>query len=184
MASAVPEPRRTLRTATLAVMVVSGLVAGVLAYSIHDDATYALGEQQAIELDALAEAPVEQHDNSYVRARVNLAEPATRFSRPLEQAEYRLAKAGTDRWVIYAKPEGYAEQRFLPPKLVAGRLVRAADLGARFGSVSRTTGGQAWVVVDGDAPHGATWLLGLEAMLLGFVLFNLGGVITVLRPVR
>jgi hypothetical protein len=179
-----PAPKRTLRSAALAVMATSALAAALLAYSIHDDALYALHEGDAVELEDFSQADVERHANSYVRSRVELEAPATKFQRPLEQSHYRVAKAGTDRWVVYAVPDGYPEPRFLAPKLVAGRLVKATDLGARFGSVSKTTGANAWVLVDGDAPYGSTWLLGLEAMLLGFMLFNLGGIATVVRPVR
>lgn len=182
------KPQRTAKTMTLAVMAVTALAAGLLALSLRHEAIYALGEHQAMlfggAFSAFDGGELAPHANKYVRAEVSLEEPAAKFRRPLEKAHYRVAKAGDNHWVVYAMPDGYAENRFIPPRLVAGRLSRASELGARFSGVADTTGSDAWVLVDGDAPYGGTWLLGLEALLLGFVLFNLGGILRVARPVR
>lgn len=179
-----PKPNRSLRTATLAVMAATALAAALLALSIHREALYAAGRSAPIDLGAFKEADVAAHDNGYVRVAVSLEAPSAEFRRPLEPSHYRVAKAGSDRWVVYAVPDGFAERRFLPPRLVAGRLTKASELGARFAGVAETTGPDAWVVVDGDDPHGSTWILGLVAMLAGFLLFNVGGMARVLWPVR
>ena len=182
--NALPEPKRTLRTATLGVMAVTAVVSALLAWSLLPEARYALGASEPVDLGALAEADLAKHDNGYVRVRVTLSEPAAKFRRPLEQSHYRLAQAKEGNWVVYSMPDGYAEKRFLPPTLVAGRLTRASQLGARFAGVADTTGPDAWVLVDGDAPFGLTWLVGLLTMLAGFLLFNVLGLVRVLRPVR
>lgn len=179
-----PRPNRRLRTTTLAVMTAAALAAALLAFSIHREALYAAGEAAPTDVGPFVDADVAAHDNAYVRVGVTLEPPAAEFRRPLEPSHFRVAKAGADRWVIYAVPDGFSEQRFLPPRLVAGRLSKASDLGVRFGDVAATTGPDAWVVVDGDDPHGATWILGLLALLGGFLLFNVGGIARVLRPVR
>lgn len=176
-------PKRTLRTLTLAVMALAAIVAGAMAFSLHREALYATGESEAVDLGDLATADLAAHDNQYVRVHVSLEDPAAKFRRPLEQSHYRVARAAPDRWVVYAMPDGYAEARFLPPRLVAGRLVKASDLGVRFGGVANTTGADAWVLVDGDVPYGITWVIGLEVMLLGFVLFNAIGIARVVRRV-
>jgi hypothetical protein len=180
----VVKPKRTLRTLTLAVMALAAIVAGAMAFSLHREALYATGESEAVDLGDFATADAAANDNQYVRVHVSLEEPAARFRRPLEQSHYRVARAAPDRWVVYAMPDGYTAARFLPPRLVAGRLVRASDLGVRFGGVADITGPDAWVLIDGDVPYGITWVIGLEVMLLGFVLFNLIGIARVVRPVR
>ncbi len=181
--SALPQPKRTLRSATVALMAFAALSAALLGYGIHGNAIYALNDSDAVELPELG-ANLGSLANRYVRSRVTLEAPAAKFRRPLEPSHFRVARAAPDRWVVYAMPDGYVESRFLPPTLIAGRLVQAKDLGARFSGVAAVTGPEAWVVVDGEAPHGAVWLLGLLALLLGFMVFNLGGIARVLRPVR
>ncbi len=178
-------PKRTLKTTTIAVMALTAVAALLLALSIRRDATYAMSDYTAVDLGSLADAEPAAHDNGYVRVQVALEASSAEFRRRLEPSRYRVAKdGGSDRWVIYSVPDGYSENRFMPPKLVAGRLTQASDLGARFGNVAKTTGSDAWVVVDGDDPRGSTWLLGLLVMLLGFVTFNVVGMATLLRPVR
>ncbi len=178
------KPKRTLRTVTLAVMTATLLAASALAFSLHREAAFALTAPRPVDLGAFGAADVAAHDNGFVRVHVELEAPAATFRRPLEPSHHRVAKASDGRWVVYAVPDGYAEQRFLPPRIVAGRLARASELGARFAGVADITGGDAWVLVDGDHPHGTSWLLGLEVLLVGFALFGLGGIARVLRPVR
>jgi hypothetical protein len=181
-----PKPYRTARTITLAAMAVAALASAGLAWGLRGEALYALRRPAAVELPNLEEATLSAHAGAYARAHVKLAEPAASFRRPFEPSSYQVAQvegAASPVFVIYAKPDGYAEPRFLPPALVAGRLERAGDLGTRFRGVGGSVPGAAWVLVDGEDPFGNTWILGLEAMLLVFVAFNLAGIAALVRRV-
>jgi len=192
-----PRPRRTMRAVTVAVMVVTAVVASWLAWSLRAEVGYALGSSQAAELGDLSQAELAAHDGHYVRLRAELADaPSVRYRRVCDRGIYRAAlavpgEAGAQRWVVYGIPETLAGPRFVPPTLVAGRLVRVADLSVRFGGLrdaldelsGRSSAG-AWVLVDGEDPASLGWVLGLEALLLTFIGFNLLSLGRVLRRIR
>jgi len=198
-----PRPRRVMRTVTVVIMVVTALLASWLATSLWPEASYALRAPAAQDLGVLPAADLAAHDGGFVRGYVKLdGVPTASYRRPLESGTYRVGlaapppAAGVDEgaprrvWVIYRVPASEEGPRFVPPKLVAGRLARVRDLGVRFqgvtGVLAQAGGVQAedWVLVDSETPSAVGWVLGLEVLLLLFVAFNVVSVARVLRPVR
>lgn len=195
-ADAASRPRRPLRTATLALMALTAVVAGLLAWSLRGEASYALAPGDAAVVDDFATAELAPLDGTFVRAEVSLeGKPHTGFSRSLEGLNYRAVLAvdgagAAQRWVIHPVPPARDGPRFVPPHLVAGRLTRVGELGARYrgleGQLTRISDGvseDAWVLVDGQDPTNNGWALGLVALLLAFVAFNLGSIVRILRRV-
>ncbi len=192
----VPRPPRRARALTLAVMAFTMVAAGFLAWQLRSEAMYALNAEAATEVGVLAEPQLSAaHDNTFARARVVLKDkPLVRFRRPVDGDEYHVAQvqgaSAEHRWVAYRVPTALAGPRFVPPSLVAGRLVRVRDLGARYRglrkALERASGAQeagSWVLVDGQDPRGAGWQLGLLLLLLALVGWNGVAAIRILRRV-
>jgi hypothetical protein len=190
------KPKRTLRTITVGVMSLTALLAAWLMWSLRGEAAYAVGPASAIDLGALAAADLAPHDNRFVRVSAELeGASSVGYRRWLDRDPQRIALAVAgdgdgQRWVSYGVPPSLAGPRFVPPSLVAGRLVRADQLGVRFGGIRRAieelsgkSAKGAWVVVDGEDPAGLGWVVGLEALLLLFIGFNLISVARVLRRI-
>jgi hypothetical protein len=192
-----PRPRRIDRDVALVVMAATGLVAAALAWSLSGDARYALSSDEPVDIGAFAEADLAAHRGRYVRATVDLA-PArpegsassVGFRRPLETDERRLARAADGRWLIYRVPEALAGPRFVPPRLVSGRLLHAQDFGVRFAGLDDAlvdAGGRpesAFVLIDDETPRAVSWLLGVEIMMLIFAGWCALSVVQLTRPVR
>lgn len=186
-----PKPKRPVRTVTLALMAVTGLLSLLLAFSLRHEASFATERSAAVELGAFVESSeLAAHDGDFVRVRVALADqPTAVFERALESTRYRVTQVAPERWVIYPVPPQLDGPRFVPPSLVAGRLVRVSDLGVRFRGVkaemAELGGGTAsgWVLVDGEDPYTMGWVLALEALLISFAAFNLLSLARLLRPV-
>jgi hypothetical protein len=102
--------------------------------------------------------------------------------------------AGTQKlWVQVRVPsddDDPSHKRFVPPTSFVGRLVPARHGGVRLsqlGSAIAEAGrpelpGDAWLLIDGEAPATTRWTLGVGALLLGFAAFNLFGLRRLLRP--
>lgn len=187
-----PSPPTRAKTTTVVVMVATLLAASALAWSLHRDAFYALSNPVPIELGTLAggELAPGAHDR-YVRATVDPVRDAAIRARWLGDRDvHEIAPvAGADGvWVAYRVPASTSGPRFVPPSLVAGRLVRARDLGARYQGVAsaleRAAGHPpSWVLLDGVDPHSSIWVLGLEALLAAMWLWQAGALVRVLRRV-
>jgi len=186
-----PKPKRPARTATLALMAVTGLLSLLLAFSLRHEAAFATERSSAVDLGSFVESgELAAHDGGYVRVLVTPRDkPTAVFDRAFEKTSYRVTQVGAERWVIYPVPPSLDGPRFVPPALVAGRLVRVSDLGVRFRGVrnemAALSGGTAsgWVLVDGEDPFTMGWVLALEALLLSFAAFNLLSLVRLLRPV-
>jgi hypothetical protein len=193
---ALPEPRRPGRTLTLACMLLTALVAAALAFSMRGEAVYALRSGPPGELGNLAHfEPRPSLANHWVHGEALLGSTnAIRYSRPLESDSYRLAPvAGNQRlWVQIRVPEGMEGPQFVPPTSFVGRLIPIDQTSLRHGGLAGavehagagSVPGDAWLLIDGEAPSTTRWALGLIALLLGFVAFNLYGLFRLLRPVR
>jgi hypothetical protein len=185
---ALPRPPRAARTATLVLMAITVLGSLWLGWSLRFDVRYLFVDDDPVVLPPLAQAPLSSDlEGRFVRSSVALdGAVAASFRRPLDPDVFALARAGDDRWVIYRVPGQLAGPRFVPPRLVAGRLAKFSSLGPRFAGVAGALGAPAdhWVVIDGEVPDEMGWLLGLEVMLLGCAIWLVSSAVTILRPPR
>ncbi len=194
---ALPPPRRPWRKLTLAVMAVTlvgslGLLvalAGELAFSFKGGGPRAVGELAAY-------APQATDANTWVQGEGELdRDGAIAYRRPLESDSYRLARVnGAERlWVQVRVPwddDDPEHKRFVAPTSFVGRLVplghgglRLSQLGSAVAEAGRPAlPGDAWLLIDGEAPSTTRWTLGLGALLLAFAGFNLLGLVRLLRP--
>lgn len=193
---ALPAPRRPGRRLTLVSLAVTAVVAACMAFALRHEAAYALGSVPPVELGNLAQfTPDPSLENRWVQGEALLGSSrAVRYGRPLESDSYRLAPvAGNDRlWVQVRVPQGMEGPRFVPPTSFVGRLVPLDDAGLRHAGLPdavRSVGatappGDAWLLIDGEAPATTRWALGLVALFIAFVAFNVYGLVRLLRPVR
>ncbi|MBM4376481.1 MAG: hypothetical protein FJ095_15475 [Deltaproteobacteria bacterium] len=204
-----PRPRRPLRTVTLAALVGVAALSGATAWGLHREARYALEGEVPMELGSLATAELDgRHEGRYVRARVELdGQPTYSFHR-LGEGERRLARTAFATPTDLA-PRGAGEVRawgngpprfvdhsvsaelgahFVPPRLVAGRLVRVEHLGLRHRGLAAAAAevvpeaaAQGWVLVDGEHPRSLTWVTGAFGVALAFLVWSVGSVARLVR---
>jgi hypothetical protein len=184
--SRLPAPPRRVRIVALALMAITGALAAWLAIALGPEALYALGDGSAVELGRFRDAnPGAADENVRVRAKVELQGAPVQFKRLLDGNRYHAAADGPGRWVVYAVPTSVEGPRFIPPNLVAGRLVRIESLGARFRGLASAIGETSgWVIVDGEDPESVSWIAGLELLLLAFVAWTTWSIARVLRRVN
>jgi hypothetical protein len=191
-----PQPPRRARTVAIAVMGAVALAAASLGWSLRGEVGYALGATEPLELDAPPgpnDARFATASGRYVRLHVSLDEArALRLSR-FGSGDERVAPAreAPGVWVAYVVPDGMPAARFSPPALVAGRLVPLDRAGPRWrglaSAIERSAGGpvaHGWLLMDGWDPSAASWLVGLEIMLVVFAAWNVYGIARVLRRAK
>jgi hypothetical protein len=191
-----PETRRPFRRLTFGVMIVTALVSvglllglrGELAYSLSGGRPTDVGELSRVQLGS-------EHSNRWVRAEAELsATDVIGYQRPLDRDMYRLARVeGSERvWVELRVPKEADGARFIAPSSFVGRLMPVSGAGLRYGALPEAVveaggeplPGDAWLLIDGEAPAGTRWALGLAALLLAFAAFNLLGVARLAQRVR
>ena len=187
---ALPKPRRPGRLLTLGAMSLTIVAAGFMTWALRGEAAYALRGGPPIELGELAVfKPRSEQANGWAHGQGSLSvSGAIRYERPLESDTYRLAPiAGNERvWVQIRVPEDFEGPHFVPPTSFVGRLVPMAEAGLRYRGlrdVARIPD-DAWLLIDGEAPRTSRWALGLLALFGAFALFNVYGLIRLLRPVK
>lgn len=167
----------------------------VMAYALRGQAAYAMVTGAPRDLGYLTDVQLSpQLANQYVRGEALLAsDSAVRYSRPLESDSYRLAHvAGNDRiWVEVRVPEGLEGPHFVPPSSFVGRLVPIERSGLSHDDLDRavaSSGGtmprDAWLLMDGHAPGGSRWAVGLTLLFVAFAGFNAFGLYRLWRPAR
>ena len=193
---ALPAPPKRERALTVIVMAVTSLAALALAWALLSEARYAVSTSAPVDLGALVDAqPDASMANRYVRGEGLLGtHGAIRYGRAAESDSFRLVPiAGNDRiWVEIRVPEGFEGPRFIPPTLMAGRLVPFDRVGLRHSSlraaVEKETGVRvpdgAWILIDGSSPRAARWALGLVVLFALFGVYNIVGIFRILRKVR
>jgi hypothetical protein len=62
--------------------------------------------------------------------------------------------------------------------------IAAAGLRYRGLRESAQMPGDAWLLIDGEAPRTTRWALGLVALFVAFALFNAYGLVRLLRPIK
>jgi hypothetical protein len=195
---ALPDPPRTGRTLTIAVLVLAALASLLMVFALRRDVAYAftpsfpadLGELKAADPAGLA-----MLENRHVQAQGMLgAAGAILYERPFTDDTFRaLPVAGRDDlWVEVRVPAGKENPRWEPPRKLSGRLVRFHSAGPRHrglaSAVAQAAGRpvpeNAWLLVDGEAPGKARWSLALAVLFLGFALWNLTMIVRIVRRVR
>jgi len=190
-----PAPRRPWRRATLVTLSLGALGSLLLAlavlpehfYSLKGGAPRDLGDLTSARLDApLADTWVHGEGQLSITR-------AIRYARPLEHDTYRLASVeGNPKiWVQIRVPANEEDPRFVPPDSFVGRLLPMSELGIRQRGLPDAVGqsgverpaADAWLLVDGESPVALRWTLGLLALLLAFIAFNVVGLLRLARPI-
>ena len=192
---ALPDPPKTDRTWTVALLAITVLASVLMMVSLVRDAIYAftpshpadLGELHGAQIDALL-------DNHYVRGEAMLgAAGAIRYERAFDSDSYRVAPVAgrPDVWVEIRVPDGQESSRFVPPTQFSGRLVRFAEVGPRHrglqDAIGSVGGGQvpanAWLLVDGEPPVAARWAVSLVILFFAFAMWNAVAIQRLLRKI-
>jgi hypothetical protein len=192
---ALPGPRRPWRRATLGTMAVTAAAALALASSLWPLVAYALQGGGPVELGPLTGVQPGRKDvGSWVHATGALAGRGIEYQRPLDSDRFRLVQVdGNQRlWVELRIPKGIEPEHYVAPNSFVGRLTPLASAGIRHGalpdaiesSFGKPPGGDAWLLVDGESPATTRWAAALSALLVAFALFNVWGLVHLLRPAR
>jgi hypothetical protein len=194
---ALPDPPRRERTWTLLLLALTATVCVAMAFALRQDASYAFAASVPTDMGDLRELapPTAGEPSRFVSAHGMLgAAGAIRFERPFVEDSFRLSPVAgrNDVWVLVRVPAGEENARYVPPAQFRGRLVSLDAAGLRNrglrGALERATGepvaAKAWLVIDGEAPGGASWAVGLLAVFVAFALWNVGAILRLVRPVR
>jgi hypothetical protein len=190
-----PKPRRPWRRLTLAVMAVTAVSCSGLVVGLVGPAAYATRGGKPADLGNLTDVQLAPRlANQWVQGRGQLDETGLEYRRPLDSDRFRLAPlvGRPQLWVEVRVPADLDIEHFVPPSSFVGRLVPVAGAGLAYSgipdAVQRTVGESlpsgAWLLLDGEAPNGSRWALGVIGLLGFFVAFSVGGAVHLLRPVR
>jgi hypothetical protein len=185
--SSLPAPRRPWRKVTIGTMALTLVGALLLAGALRPQLHYALRGGAESDLGDLQRVTLsDTMSNSFVHGTGVLDARAVAYQRPLIPGEYRLVPlVNSDRiWIEVQVPASLDPERFIPPSSFVGRLVRLADAGLGYESLTELADGpsaDAWVLLDGQSPAGTRWVFGVLLVLLGFVGFSGFGLYRVLK---
>jgi hypothetical protein len=194
---ALPGPPRRERTLTTAILVLAAVAALAMTFALRRDVAFACSgaaPEDIGDLKSAAPAVLAAHENRLVRAEAMLgAAGGIRYERPFVSDSFRaLSVAGrTDLWVDVRVPAGQENGRWEPPRALVGRLVRFGAAGPRHRGMARAIAeatqshvpDPAWLLVDGEDPAGARWVLVLVAAFVGFAAWNLAAAARIVRKV-
>jgi hypothetical protein len=194
---ALPPPRRPWRKLTLAVMSLTLLGSLALLLSLGGELSFSFGSKAPRGVGELSSFSPQAGDaNTWVQGEGALEiGDAIAYRRPLESDSYRLSRVSGARklWVQVRVPRDDDDpdhKRFVPPSSFVGRLVpvdqggvRLSQLGTAIADAGRPPlPGDAWLLIDGEAPATTRWTLGVGMLLVGFAAFNAFGLRRLLRP--
>jgi hypothetical protein len=193
---ALPAPPKRERALTIALMLLTSVAAGLLAWSLRGEAQYAASSGQPRDLGDLSRIGLDPSSaNTYVRGSSLLGtQGAIRYGRAAEGDTFRLAPVvGNDKlWVEIRVPEGFEGPRFIPPTQFAGRLVPFSEAGLRHASLRGAVADKtqtripedAWILVDSSSPRASRWALAFVILFAGFAIWNLVGAARLIARVR
>lgn len=191
---ALPKPRRPWRRVTLVVMMVTAVASMLLALQLRSQVLYALAGDTPRDLGELGEATLDASwENAWVRGAAELESTAIVYRRPLERDRFRLAPVvGRDQIWVQVRVPVEETDAYIPPSSFVGRLVPFSKTGLVYSglpdavrhALGKPLEGDAWLVVDGEAPRNSRWAMALVVMLFGFALFNLWGIYRIVRAPR
>ncbi len=181
----------------MAILVLAAVSALAMTFALRRDVAYALSGTAPASLGDLRAATPElfaASENRLVRADAMLGVAGgIRYERPLGSDSFRtLPVAGrTDLWVDVRVPAGQENGRWEPPRSLTGRLVRFGAAGPRHrgiaDAIARVTHERvpepAWLLVDGEEPAGARWVIALAAAFLAFAGWNVVAAVRLVRKV-
>jgi len=191
---ALPRPPRLERLVSLALMIVTALLAAAMAIGLAGDVRYAVASAEPSDIgDLIHWVPDPSCSNSFVRATGRLgAAGAIRYDRPMERDSFRLAPVvGNDSvWVEMRVPAG--AEHSAPPTTFVGRLLPVRTASFRYRGLERSvhevTGAvvpaNAWVLVDGATPMASRWTVALALLFVVFAGYNLVTIARIVRPVK
>lgn len=195
---ALPDPPKTGRTLTLAVLAASALASLFMVFAVRRDVGYAFASGRTTDVGELRTATpsaLAALENRPVAATGMVgAAGAIQYERPLQDDTFRaLPVAGReDLWVEVRVPAGKENGRWEPPRTFSGRLVRFETAGPRHRGLSEAVGqathrpipGGAWLLVDGQGPENSRWAVALAALFLAFAGWNVLAMARLMRKVR
>jgi hypothetical protein len=192
-----PDPPRSQRTFTIAVLGLGALAALAMVFALRQDVLYALAAGQPSSLGDLhgaTPAALDGHINSFVSGDALLGVVGgLRYERPLRDDTFRaLPVAGRDDlWVEVRVPAGQENGRWEPPRSFQGHLERFDAAGPSHrglaAAIEEATAVRvprgALLLVDGEDPTHARWSILLASLLLGFAAWNAVGIARLVRRV-
>ena len=192
-----PDPPKTGRTLTLAILAVTALASLAMVFALRRDVAYALAPSSPTDLGDLRTAEqtaIRSLENLPVTAHGMLgAAGGIRFERPFTLDSFRaMPVAGRPSiWVEVRVPRGQENGRWEPPRTFSGRLLRFQATGPRHrglaSAIEAATGGaiskDAFLLVDGEVPQASRWPLALAALFFAFGVWNLGAIVRIVRKV-
>src|SRR5689334_17638783 len=192
---ALPEPRRPWRRATLGVLAVTALSALALAWSLGPLVTYAARRGGPEELGPLTGVQLAGRSaTAWVHTTGALSPRSLEYRRPLDADRYRLVQAEEQPalWIELRVPNGIEPEHYVAPNSFVGRLTPLYHAGIRHtalpGAIESVFGKapprDAWLLVDGESPATTRWAPPLSALLIAFAIFNVWGLLHLLRPAR
>jgi hypothetical protein len=193
-----PNPPRAGRTLTILVLAVATVAALAMVFALRRDVAYALRDGAPVGLGDLrtaSDATLASYENRLVRAEGLLgAAGGIRYERPLRDDTFRaLPVAGRSEakgvWVEVSVPPGEENGRWQPPRSFVGRLVRFDAAGPRHRGLAKAieeagharVPGGSFLLVDGEEPGRARWVIVLAAI---FLVFAAGNALAIARLVR
>jgi hypothetical protein len=190
-----PRPPRIERLVSLALMIVTSVLAAVMVVGLAGDVRYALASTEPENVgDLIRWGPDRAMSNRFVRGTGRLGSSgAIRYDRPLERDSFRLAPVeGNDKLWVEMRVTSSEPSHFVPPTTFVGRVMPLEDSAFRYRglgrSVQEATGtvvpANAWVLVDGATPTASRWTVALAALFVLFAGYNLLTIARIVRPVR
>jgi hypothetical protein len=194
---ALPAPRRPWRRLTLLVMSLTLVGSLAMLLALRGELTFSLGGGVPRGVGELSRFTPQAGDaNAWVQGQGELEiGGAIAYRRPLESDSYRLSRVnGAQKlWVQVRVPrddDDPEHRRYVPPSSFVGRLVPISQGGVRLSQLDSAVAaagrpalpGDAWLLIDGEAPATTRWTLGVGMLLLGFAAFTAVGLLRLLRP--
>jgi hypothetical protein len=194
---ALPDPPRQRRILTLAALGIAAVAALAMVFALRYDILYAFAQGRPAgvgDLRTASEDVLAPLENRLVRAEAMLgAAGGIRYERLLVDQTFRTVPVAgrRDVWVEVRVPAGQESGRWEPPRSFTGRLVRFGSAGPRHrglaSAIERTTqerlSSDAWLLVDGEDPADARWVLILATSLLAIAVWHVAAIVRMVRRV-
>jgi hypothetical protein len=191
--AALPPPPRRTRTFAVALLGAAAILAAAVSIALLGDVRFALASDVPVDLGELAHADLQGALADKMVRGNGAIDPAAavHFSRPFETDDFALAPVvGNPRlWIELRIPEESKGRRAAPLTSFVGRLGRLEQGWLRYRGLASAVPpaallppADAWVLVDGEVPHGAAWAIPLAALFGVFAAYGIFSILRILRP--